>query len=259
MRPDSVLLPKVFPLDSVSPGTLIKKATKPNEANLHLESITSHDYDMDCTVPNNQTIVHVGKTGWFSAVLGRFLGATVSGESKGQLVIQGGTLTTRQLKNILETWNRVCADPNARKWFEGMAAYTKMVYFVTAVEILTDGRCVQIIQSGGGAEGFFTIPLDNLTLGNIHTKAGIDLRKLGIVDLEKVNGILGIEVYKVKLERKKKEQNQDESREKEPSGKREIVGWEHPTKLALVDIRSEGLQRRCAGGGRAQCHTRGSG
>ncbi|KAF2676707.1 hypothetical protein K458DRAFT_424467 [Lentithecium fluviatile CBS 122367] len=197
---DAIILPKTFPHHSVELGSLVRNPKRLNEHPFLPNTKLTETFKMNepNEEPNDKKFISLNNKGYLSAVLANFIGVIVGGQTAALLQVEGGTFTTRSFKDIWSAFENVCRDSDAKKWFGDMAMSTKYVYFVTGIQELTSAKCTTALYKQAGADGWMTVPVDQMGSGEVKFAAGFDLGKFDY-SKGKVDGIFGIEVQKVAI------------------------------------------------------------
>jgi|SRR6266516_1566607 len=203
---DAIILPKTFPHHSVELGSLVRNPKRLNEHPFLPSSALTETFQINKPIPelNEKKFISLNKKGYFSAMLSTLIGSIIRGETAALLQVEGGEFVTRSFQDIWSAFKHVCDDKEAQQWFGDIAEVSNEAFFVTELQDLTGAKCTTVLYKSAGAEGWVTVPVDQLgTLNNVKFAAGVDLSKFAYSRGD-VDGISGVKMQKVAIQRRKK-------------------------------------------------------
>lgn len=195
---NSVLLPKVFPLDLLSPGQLLRNPLVPN-TNTYTKGCAGVN-DADLTKPEVEkpytTIVSIDTRGRFDVGLTKFLNSKLNARSTNLLYIEAEKLEYHALRNATDVFKRITADKDARDWINDMVLNKTPCYFVIGIQVLHNAEFKRAILKEGGAGAYATVPLEATAQIPLHLKGELSTERFGM-STAKVSGVFGVEVQKL--------------------------------------------------------------
>ncbi|KAH8901499.1 hypothetical protein GQ53DRAFT_740382 [Thozetella sp. PMI_491] len=197
--PDEVLLPKVFPIDLVSLGQLVRNPLVPNvdtyrggSASVGPDDISTPDAEEPFSA-----IVSTDIKGRFNVGLTRYLGFKTSGKSTNLISIKAERLERCTLKDTGKVFRDICKSKNAQDWINDMILHKAPCYFVIGLQILRGAELKRAILKEGSVGGYATVPLEATQSLPIHVSGELSASGFGQSTGKSITGVFGIQVQRL--------------------------------------------------------------
>lgn len=216
MKPNSVLLPKVWPVGFLKLGSLVGNPRILNDNPFIPPEKLLDQFTRNPQVdPIEVDYLSINKKGWFDLQLSKILGAGFHNEANFAILLENGELITTEFGNVRKAFAEVVTQSETRKWLEEMSTGSDKAFFMTGIQEVKGATCTKGVSRGVGGKGYLELPIEEMGKLAARVISGFDLSSLGI-SRGPVNGIIGIKVQKVKIQVRN---------ESQPAALRDGISW----------------------------------
>lgn len=205
MKSESLLLPKVFPNDSLGLGYLTVNPAYPNfqpfpPPRSVADALRALEAESEPT-PNPGLYWGIAKRGWFSLQLWRLAGIETGVAARSALVVRGGTTHRQAFNDVTAAFEAVLAARETQAWIRKISAKVDRVYFVAATVRIAGAEVTHALHKSAGAGASVTVPLDQLSplLERVGIVGGFCSADFGISSVKDVNGIFAAAYHEVRI------------------------------------------------------------
>ena len=190
--PWAVLLPKLYPEETVNLGYLLRDPYAP-KVGARRTTVDKSSY-AESTEEPYETSVAAALGGGFRASLTRLFGLSIGAKSSEVVQVHAQSMKYRTFIDADETLKNVCADEDVRKWINSMHLHRKKLYFVVGVQSLQNATIRREVVHSKEGKVSVDVPIQAV---DVELGVGVLLDREGFGSANIARGVFGLELRKL--------------------------------------------------------------